>query len=374
MKILFFLTFSVWIYLIISLILFVCVGPGLALNGPIGSMAKAADGMRSWINHIFTSFIVMTVFFAVSVLASFWAVMTRKASIVTTAIFVASSFFWWRDCMRIYNKFKYAKVDPGFLVSGEEDSSSSMGGADALDREYDEEIRHVNTNANSANNSNNNNNSSSSSRQGQGMMQSSHGSVVNGSGNNGSGDQSTVMDNSQSSGNYQHNGNNGTSSSSWSTDNHQNLPVMKGYLTIREYGQNRISSMRAVTTATTTATATTKSGDTSKYIWSRKYFILTPNGRIFTFKGSKQYADHPNKPKTDRPIELSWYEMHACSFIDDADGNEIYEIRLEYADKDDNGQPIVFRCDTATELDDWVNAISSFTQTSVEDEYDGGDQ
>jgi hypothetical protein len=81
------------------------LGPGLALTGPIGSMARATRGLHAEMNQVFNAYILMVVTFAVSVTLSFWIVMLWQASLVCTCVFMYAARQWWFYCSRIYNRF-----------------------------------------------------------------------------------------------------------------------------------------------------------------------------------------------------------------------------------------------------------------------------
>lgn len=95
----------VWYCCIIVFVSQSFAGPGLALHGPIGSMARAAAGMRNEIKSTFVAYVLMIASLAVGLLMSFWILMDWKASTVSSIVLVYSVSMWWRYCSRIYNKF-----------------------------------------------------------------------------------------------------------------------------------------------------------------------------------------------------------------------------------------------------------------------------
>jgi hypothetical protein len=93
------------VHVILCTMLMQVLGPGLALNGPVGSMAKATEGMRREQQQIIISFIGMMIFFALSTVLSFWVVMTFEAAVGCTACFAIASRYWYIYCERIYLSF-----------------------------------------------------------------------------------------------------------------------------------------------------------------------------------------------------------------------------------------------------------------------------
>ena len=54
---------------------------GLALNGPVGSMARATEGLRAEQTQVVVAFYIMMASFGASTIMSFWVVMSLKAAI-----------------------------------------------------------------------------------------------------------------------------------------------------------------------------------------------------------------------------------------------------------------------------------------------------
>ncbi len=77
------ITIASSVHVIINTMLLQVMGPGLALNGPIGSMARAAEGMKAEQEQIIYAFTVMIAAFAVSTVLSFWTVEVSVYSINT---------------------------------------------------------------------------------------------------------------------------------------------------------------------------------------------------------------------------------------------------------------------------------------------------
>lgn len=70
-------TIAASVHVIITTMLLQVLGPGLALHGPVGSVANAAEGLRREQKTVITAFIVMMILFSLSTVLSFWAVMSQ---------------------------------------------------------------------------------------------------------------------------------------------------------------------------------------------------------------------------------------------------------------------------------------------------------
>ncbi|KAJ1429416.1 hypothetical protein B484DRAFT_60373 [Ochromonadaceae sp. CCMP2298] len=96
------LTIALSVHVVLCTMLMQVLGPGLALNGPIGSVARATEGMRIEQKQIIVSFVAMMLTFAVSTVLSFWVVMSFAGALSSTACFVVASYYWWKYCERIW--------------------------------------------------------------------------------------------------------------------------------------------------------------------------------------------------------------------------------------------------------------------------------
>mmetsp|Transcript_5882 Transcript_5882/g.9698 ORF Transcript_5882/g.9698 Transcript_5882/m.9698 type:complete len:653 (-) Transcript_5882:1191-3149(-) len=98
-------TIAFAVHVILCTMLLQVLGPGLALNGPVGSMVRATEGMRIEQRHIIVAFIGMMVFFVLSTILSFWAVMGWRGATCSTIAFLIAARFWIFHCNRIYLRF-----------------------------------------------------------------------------------------------------------------------------------------------------------------------------------------------------------------------------------------------------------------------------
>lgn len=104
------MTIAFAIHVILTTMLVQILGPGLALNGPVGSMARAVEGMRIEQKQILGSFFLMMFFFALSTLLLFWVTMDMYSSVIATAGFLSCARYWFYYCGRIYRRFYWDKT------------------------------------------------------------------------------------------------------------------------------------------------------------------------------------------------------------------------------------------------------------------------
>jgi hypothetical protein len=116
------LTIASSVHVMLTTMLVQVYGPGLALHGPLGSMAKAAEGMKEEQKQIGVAVITMVVAFASSTMWLFFCVMTVFEAVASTAIFVIAIRFWYVYCERIYLRFYWKTEVQQWDGQGERDS------------------------------------------------------------------------------------------------------------------------------------------------------------------------------------------------------------------------------------------------------------
>eukprot|EP01039_Chlorochromonas_danica_P006749 gene6749-7459_t len=117
-------TIAASVHVIITTMLLQVLGPGLALHGPVGSVANACQGMRREQKTIFTAFIVMMVLFSITTTLSFWAVMAFESAVGSTVMFVLAARYWWVYSERIYLRFYWDPKEEGYQASEGPDRDS----------------------------------------------------------------------------------------------------------------------------------------------------------------------------------------------------------------------------------------------------------
>jgi hypothetical protein len=102
---------AIWVNTLPCLIL-PLTSPCLSLSSrSLRSMVRAVKGMIAEKEGIFTSFIISLIAFQVMTLATTWIVMKTYASATCTAILIAGGLYWYKYCLRIYNRFKFIEPD-----------------------------------------------------------------------------------------------------------------------------------------------------------------------------------------------------------------------------------------------------------------------
>lgn len=134
------LTIAASVHVIINCMMLQVLGPGLALNGPVGSMARATNGMRLELRQIVVAFILEVLFFAISNLLSFWVVMDFQSALAGSILTLAAVYYWAYYCERIYLRFYWKKEEEGWnAAEGADDvggSFSEPGASFRVKREF----------------------------------------------------------------------------------------------------------------------------------------------------------------------------------------------------------------------------------------------
>eukprot|EP01042_Synura_sphagnicola_P008756 gene8756-11237_t len=97
------------IHVVVMSLLLQVFGPGLALHGPAGSMARAAEVMLDEQRQVMVGFITMMVFFALSTVMCFWTAMDFVSACICTGVFVVAVRQWLYYWRRVYFKLYWDK-------------------------------------------------------------------------------------------------------------------------------------------------------------------------------------------------------------------------------------------------------------------------
>jgi hypothetical protein len=125
-------TIAAAVHVIITTMMMQVLGPGLALHGPIGSMARAAQGMRVEQKPIIVAFVLMMVLFSVSTVLSFFSIMCFESSIAASGCFLVAARYWWYYSERIYLRFYWelSEEDDRYGNAHPEDECDEMDPAE----------------------------------------------------------------------------------------------------------------------------------------------------------------------------------------------------------------------------------------------------
>ncbi len=292
------ITIALSVHVILCTMLMQVLGPGLALNGPVGSMARATEGMRLEQQQIIVSFVAMMFTFSAATVLSCWVVMSFEASLGCSVSFLVAARYWYKYCERIYLRFYWNHEEAGW-----------KRGAESVDSQCEEEIAAKQiafTMASTYTPKQSPVNKSMKARKG--FFQTLFGTKTNKSEDGersdvcssfGSSAHSLKMLRTVTSNTVDSEVPTGTanSSSRVSLGTSGRKAVMEGYLTKR-------------------------GGNGQKFLnrsepWERRYFTLTSAGNLYIYKNRHEYRNNPKHPIYTRPLRLSDYYVEVNNFDDE---------------------------------------------------------
>lgn len=104
-------TIACAIHVIIITMALQVLGPGLALNGPVGSITRANEHLRKEQRSLVRSYILMVILFSISTVLIFWFVFSVYSAIVSSILFALALRQWYFYCERIYLRFFWEDTD-----------------------------------------------------------------------------------------------------------------------------------------------------------------------------------------------------------------------------------------------------------------------
>ena len=343
------LTLAASLHVLLCTMLLQVYGPGLAINGPLGSMVRATEGMRSEQGQVIGGFFVMIASFILSTLACFWCVMTTNQAIISTVCFCIIIRQSWFYCERIYLRFYW---DPNETKWNDGDIDQEM--------EFDDEPR-IPGNANE--------NPTLSQLAGVSELRYKKKKLRFGIfGKKDTSDKETV--------NSAHTAN--TAGTAISADAKgvdlgsltNSLVSMEGYFTSRGRSEQQVIL------------------DHKR--WVRQYFVLFRTGEFYVYKSRQKFREDPKSPVYSRPLRLTDFhvkvdnsdEQQRAEFEDD--GRSVASSAVTARVTKDPSKPLPFRfqitlvprenekydqglaqlrnhwllrCDTEEELEIWLTCI-----------------
>ena len=102
------------IHIILCSLFLQVYGPGLALYGPAGSMARACDVLRKQQPKIVKSFVLMIFFFVCSTAALFFSVLDYFAAIICSVALCIALYLWYDFSHTIYAQLTWNERDSVF--------------------------------------------------------------------------------------------------------------------------------------------------------------------------------------------------------------------------------------------------------------------
>jgi hypothetical protein len=357
------------IHIIMTTMFIQVFGPGLGLNGPVGSMVKATEGMRIELQPVMISFMLMLILFSISTIMLFWIIMDYFPAAGATIVFLIGARYWYIYCERIYLRF-YWKPE------GNRWQEESLADIEAPHLPNDEDNPNNNIPAESLSK-----HATTTSQRPSGVERPSldHFSLFHSRHNHD--DDRHSQSHTPEEGNSSKKPGSGNPLEAYhmnsSATRKPHDVVMEGYL-LKKGSYDEI--------------------DFSKEPWERRYFVLFHNAELFIYKTRQDFRSNPTHPIYNRPLYLKDFLISFCDT--DKDGNflhvfdshssqmlssisshyssspkEIHYFQItlkpqaneEMHDKKHLMKNWLLRCDTEEELHLWQSEIKELVPTNLRD-------
>jgi hypothetical protein len=398
-------TIACAVHVIITTMSIQVLGPGLALHGPVGSMARAAEGMRLEQKPVIVSFILMMFLFSISTILSFWAVMSFYSALGGTIIFMIASRYWYYYCERIYLRFFWTDEESKWRHESMEETNPGVDDApipDASDNPIHEKFVERRISQKSSINGGVERNSDAfnvSDMYTGKMHERRHRNSDNGSetgrGSFGTGKNKEKKPSFMKSIRFPR-FTSATSSKKKTRENSTSgrtnsvnangtpdflLPPEKRQHNNEEHSKNEIILEGYLLKKGSYATAV---GNTTEP-WERRYFIMNRSAHLYLYKNRQDFRSNPRQPIYLRPLDLHEYLIEIFNSEDPFTNRELsiettstltaekrssgnissgpkFQITLKPKESREEGteyvrQDWVLRCDTQEELETWVSMI-----------------
>ena len=366
-------TIAFAVHVILCTMLMQVLGPGLSLNGPVGSMARATEGMRIELKQIIRSFIVMMIMFALSTLLSCWVVMSFEGAVGCSVAFLVAAYHWYKYCERIYLRFYWDDDEFGWNSRG-----SSIESFDAHDPAYSDTAAQPGHFDSSLHYSKTKRRPSMKSVYGF-FRKGSFAKSTSSRQKSGSGSGSDK----RSSDDEHRNSNDKRSVSGRSNSSNRTANLLSLLTRDRAISEVASEASAAPTVHTTTLTTAplpslkkgvvmegylTKRGGGTSYLdfrsepWERRYFTLTSTCNLFVFKSRQDFRNDPKNPIYTRPLNLNDYYIEVLSTSGDS-GNDKKSV-MSSPDEDEVANP--YRFQMTLVLRENVRAVQNLTVIGLE--------
>jgi len=262
------LTMAIGVHVIFSTVLLTVFGSGLAIIGPLGSMARSAKGLQMEQEHVIISFIAMMLSFALSTVLVFWVIMDYPPAFICTSTFLVSAYMWYSTCERMYLRFYWNKEDSGWQRRNNE------GDDDDIDDDDEPKLPEIgNTEADTV--------ELSATATSKDKKKTSFFTTL----------KKRVGINSVTTYNTDNATGSGSLPSELGSGTGKKSVMTEGYLSIKRESES----------AGQVQENSTK--------WKRQYFVLFRNGCLYTYRTRLDYRNDPSSPKYTRPIKISEYSV-----------------------------------------------------------------
>ncbi len=353
------ITIAAAVHVIINTMLLQVMGPGLALNGPIGSMARAAEGMKIEQDQVIYAFALMMIFFSIATTLSFWAVMDAYAAFSSSVVFIIGSRLWYKCSKRIYLRLYWDREDS--WVDQMRNSEYDPHGNKITVEKPEMELTTWSSkkiNSDDDDSSPSKDDTADNKKKGN-FLSSMFGGKSSGESpsKNGTNEKESELGSPDGSSKK----NNGVDAKK---------VAMQGYL-VKRSSDGEMG----------------KSAGIRK--WERRYFVLLRNGYLFYYRTRQDYRDDANNTLKERPLELDEYKIVSLRTTEDqladddkasvisgmstasaklsrqqGDMNMIFQIEL--VPEDALSRKWSLRCDTEEELDAWLEVMEEVSPNSFE--------
>lgn len=303
-------TIALAVHVILCTTLMQVLGPGLALNGPIGSVARATEGMRLEQKQIIFSFIAMVMMFSVATVLSCWVIMSVAGAAGCTIAFGFAAYNWYKYCQRIYLRFYWDKEEEaGWNSGGEGADEEDPAGNDRVDGPKRRESVVNSFQATKAKRSTTKGIfgffRKTKARRGDSGQDDDSSSGDGGSQKSASTKSSHTIRTTTSLAQFMRGRGSGkseattetgvalTDPSVWKKADGSRGIAMEGYLSKQSTSQKRLK-FRSVP-------------------WKRRYFTLTSTCNLFVYKSRQDFRNDPKKPIYTRPLQLMDYYIDVQS-------------------------------------------------------------
>lgn len=358
------------IHVVVMSLLLQVFGPGLALHGPAGSMARAAEVMLDEQRQVMVGFITMMVFFALSTVMCFWTAMDFVSACICTGVFVVAVRQWLYYWRRVYFKLYWDKSRAKRMFEDVKAHSDEPFVRQTFSK-------YVNSNNVSTNKdaqppqSMTTQDSEVSERPS--LMDQTRQSIVNMFTRPSVTARPSMAANESTTNNPMM-----TSSTMTKVAIDPNSVVMEGYLT-----KKTLASRRSIMASSTSQWSQ----------WERRYCVINGRGQLQSYKSRQEYrAGEPSSLK-ERPLELEDYWIYFDANIPSAEDSwdetksvvstattatsstkpttaatstprEMFRMTLVSKDTDVS-RKFIFRCDTEEELEMWFDAIEQLLPENI---------
>lgn len=325
-------TLGLALHILLITMMLQVMGPGLALNGKLGSMAIATDGMKSELKHVVSAFALMIFMWSVTTMAAFWMVMNIAPAIISTAGFLIISRFWIVACERIYLRLYYEDDATARWEARRDSISSNLedGIGMAFVSENPADVHPVNVPTGNGDYSNSNNVSSMGTTDGtphpagkkslfayvfpftraaaETKRAQKNQPLLSAFGISGgrSGVSSTTRGAHKNDGDSGHDSPNSVEMSPCSSVDDNRTATQPSQTSI---GTNvrGVSSKAGIAMEgyATVRMSKRRKRDTLKEPWDRRYLTLNVSGQIYIYKSRQEYRQNANAPIFTRPLTLS---------------------------------------------------------------------